>query len=219
MEIQIKKSREEKILASAEKICFQKGYPNFKMSDISKEANCSKTTLYSYFKSKETLYMAITHKAFITLLDYYYDKIEDSSKENGYETSYNLFYSYIKFSEDYYDYYSILLDYLTFIRKTTRDSDSNNLMLLTLKDNVYLKKVMNIHNIPRHLIVTEIKRGQQDGSITNSNKPEMIYLTIWSLIIGYSKLNPNSGNTIFNVNHHKWKAYILENVENILLSN
>lgn len=43
------------ILESAHKLFLEKGIPGTTMDDISKEAGCSKTTIYSYFESKEDL--------------------------------------------------------------------------------------------------------------------------------------------------------------------
>lgn len=43
------------ILESAHKLFLEKGIPGTTMDEISKEAGCSKTTIYSYFKSKEDL--------------------------------------------------------------------------------------------------------------------------------------------------------------------
>ena len=43
------------ILESAHKLFLEKGISGTTMDDISKEAGCSKTTIYSYFESKEDL--------------------------------------------------------------------------------------------------------------------------------------------------------------------
>ncbi len=59
-EIQIKKelrSEETKrmILKAAGKLFSEKGYDAVTMREIAKEAGCSHTTIYLYFKDKETL--------------------------------------------------------------------------------------------------------------------------------------------------------------------
>ena len=54
-----KLARKTEIINAAEKIFFKKGFENSTMDDIAKEAEFTKKTLYSYFKSKEELYFEI----------------------------------------------------------------------------------------------------------------------------------------------------------------
>ncbi len=51
-----KKAKKNTILKAAMKIFAQKGTANAKMSDIAKEANIGKGTIYEYFKSKEEIF-------------------------------------------------------------------------------------------------------------------------------------------------------------------
>ena len=82
------------------------------------------------------------------------------------------------------------------------------------------KKVRGIHNQPLSIAVPIIKEGQKDGSITNQNQPEELFLTIFALLIGYAKLSNSSDSgrsTLFKVNLQSWKSRIRALIENVLL--
>ena len=51
--------RKNDMINAAERVFFKKGFENSTMDDIAKEAEFTKKTIYSYFKSKEELYYEI----------------------------------------------------------------------------------------------------------------------------------------------------------------
>ena len=203
----------------AEQVFFSLGYNNTRMEDIARAAGCSKTTLYAYFESKENLYMAITYRAFQALLDNYYETLNNAHEKSGLGKVLDFFYSYIPFCEEHYNYQQLLLEYLTFIRSISGEGQKIKLTA-PLKKSLWFKKVRGIHNIPISIVLPIIKEGQADGSITNKNKPEELFLTIFAILIGYAKLSNSteSGrNTLFTVNLETWKSRIRTLIENILV--
>ena len=50
-----------KIITSAQKLFFERGYTDVTISDIAHEANVSRVTLFKYFGSKEDLAKAVVH--------------------------------------------------------------------------------------------------------------------------------------------------------------
>ena len=70
------------------------------------------------------------------------------------------------------------------------------------------------------VMVQQIRAGQKDGSITNPNQPEEIFLTIWALLIGFTKLTfttkESKGTTLFQVNLLAWKQRIFNLIEAVL---
>ncbi|HHH53572.1 MAG TPA: TetR/AcrR family transcriptional regulator, partial [Bacteroidetes bacterium] len=64
-------SKEESIITAAEKVFNKVGYKNAKMEEVAKAAGITKVTLYTYFQSKENLYMALTYRGFQKLLNGY----------------------------------------------------------------------------------------------------------------------------------------------------
>ena len=71
------------MITVAEQVFFSLGYNNTRMEDIARQAGCSKTTLYTYFESKENLYMAITYRAFQALLDNYYETLNNAHEKHN----------------------------------------------------------------------------------------------------------------------------------------
>jgi AcrR family transcriptional regulator len=221
MKSNTRKLKEEKMIVAAEKVFFSLGYANTKMEDIARQASCSKTTLYTYFESKENLYMAITYRAFQALMEVYYETLNTCLNKPGFERVAAIFKAYLDFSEKQFDYQQLLLEYLTFIRST---SGKQHQIKLTdaLKKSLWFRKVQDLHNQPLTVMIQHIREGQLDGSIHNKNQPEEIYLTIWALLIGYTKLSftsPESkSNTLFQVNLKTWKEKVLTLMEHILLT-
>ena len=67
-----KKSLKESIIINAAERVFERvGFKNAKMEDITKDAEITKVTLYTYFQSKENLYLAVTFKALQLLIEKY----------------------------------------------------------------------------------------------------------------------------------------------------
>jgi len=53
-------AKENLIIDAAERVFSVVGFKNAKMENIAAEASITKVTLYSYFQSKENLYLALT---------------------------------------------------------------------------------------------------------------------------------------------------------------
>jgi len=163
--------------------------------------------------------MAITYRAFQALLDNYYETLNNAHKKSSLGKVLDFFYSYISFSEKHYNYQQLLLEYFTFIRSVSGEGKAVKLTE-PLKRSLWFKKVKDIHNQPLSIILPIIKEGQADGSITNKNQPEELFLTIFALLIGYAKLSNSSESgkeTLFKVNLETWESSIRALIENILV--
>ena len=211
--------KENAIIEVAEKVFSSVGYSNAKMESIAKEVGVSKGTVYFYFNSKENLYMAVTYKAFQTLLNMYYQCVEDNKSKNGYETVMAIMKAYLEFASKYYYSFELLMNYMSLIR-------ANSLMQSdriseAMRQSLYFRKIQDIHNLPLNIVVKELKRGQEDGSVLNKRNPIMLYLTAWAVVIGYTSLNITSAKsgrtTIFKVVTKDWQEYILQLIHNILM--
>ena len=207
------------MISAAEQVFFAVGFTNAKMEDIARQANCSKTTLYTYFESKENLYMAITYRAFESLMEVYYQILDTCSEQSGLIRVLEIFKAYLVFSEKQFNYQQLLIEYLTFIRSISGKGQENKLTE-PLKQSLWFRKVQEIHNMPLMVMVQQIRAGQKDGSITNQNQPEEIFLTIWALLIGFTKLTftttGSKGDTLFQVNLIAWKQRIFSLIEGVL---
>ena len=220
MKLSTRKIKEEKMILAAEQVFFTVGFANAKMEDIARQANCSKTTLYTYFDSKENLYMAITYRAFESLMEVYYNALDTCYEASGLIRVTTIFKEYLTFSEDKFNYQQLLLEYLTVIRAISGKGQESK-MTEPLKHSQWFRRVKDMHNKPLTVMVQQIRAGQKDGSITNQNQPEEIFLTIWSLIIGFTKLTITTGDskgaTLFQVNLNAWKQRLFKLIEGILI--
>jgi TetR/AcrR family transcriptional regulator len=54
--------RREEIITAASKLFSKKGYENVSMEEIANEVELSKSTLYFYFKDKDSLFLAVVNR-------------------------------------------------------------------------------------------------------------------------------------------------------------
>lgn len=187
-----KSQKESQIINAAEKVFGMVGFKNAKMDDIAKKAGITKVTLYSYFQSKENLYLAVTHRALQLLIDKYYDTIDKNKEKSGLESVISIFETFMYFCEQNYLYSEALLEYFAMVRSTSDGTDESRLTD-AVKDSIYYVKLQDIQNLPFKLTVKEIERGKRDGSILNSIDPMLTTLHGWTMVIGYVKVISASG--------------------------
>lgn len=213
-----KQLKENQITEAAERVFSRIGYKNAKMEQIASEAGITKVTLYSYFQSKENLYMAITYRVLQQLNDSYYQIIEQKKNSTGLECTIALIKNFISFCEQNYFYSEVLLEYFSLIRSTSSDTESHKLTE-AMKDSLYFTKVQDIHNLAFKLTGKQIERGIKDGSIPGHVDPMLYTLHGWTSVIGYVKVLAASGNNVsplFNVNLAELKHQIMYVVEGFL---
>lgn len=69
--------RAGRILAAATRLILHYGYDKTTMSDIAAEANVSKSTLYLYWQSKETLLQALLTREILDVVDDWLRRVQD----------------------------------------------------------------------------------------------------------------------------------------------
>jgi AcrR family transcriptional regulator len=212
----VKRTEKENIIINAaEKVFFQKGFSTAKMEEVAQAAGMSKSSLYFYFQSKEELYMAITFRAFELLTDIYYQIIRETSQLTGAERVIKILEGYMTFSEQHFFYHEALFDYLSMVRNHSKVTGIGQEKVKS----IYFQRIQDIHNLPVSIVVKEIENGKADGSITNSERAETIYLTSWAIVAGYIKLSVYAGgdrNSLHHVFLKEWKAYIIKITKNLL---
>src|SRR5690606_28093539 len=215
--------REEKelqILNSAEKKFSERGYENTKMENIADKIGISKGLVYFYFNSKENLYMALTFRAMRKMNDMFYQVLQGNQGKTGFDSTMTLADAYIDFLDEHPFYLELLLNYTRLVRSSNQ---KNNQLTDSMKTSIYFRKIKDIHNIPITIFQEEINRGQKDGSIHNERSPNLIYMTMWSLIVGFSQLKSaaaqNNRMTMYHINLVEWRDYIVEIVGKTLRSN
>ena len=221
MNIAKRNIKENAIVVAAESVFAKVGFKNAKMEDIAQEASITKVTLYSYFQSKENLYMAITYKALQSLNDSYYQTMDDYKNGSGLDCVVALISTFMTFGEINYLYSEALLDYFGLVRSTALGKDEAKLTD-AIKESIYYMKLQDIHNLPFKLTVKEIQRGIADGSIHEDVDPMFHTLNGWMMSIGYVKVISSSGMStmpLFNVSLPDLKAYNLNIARTMLKEN
>jgi len=211
-----RQTKEEFIIDAAEKVFSKYGYKNAKMEDVSKLAGITKVTLYSYFQSKENLYMALTYRGFQKLLNGYYQVIDKYKNKSGLISSLALLDKFMDFSSDNFLYNEALLNYFSTIR-----SGDEKKLTDAIKESIYFKKMQDIHNLLFKLSAKEIIRGKEDGSIINKFDPMFLSLHAWTMVVGYSKVLAASGNeekSIFHMKMSNLKNVILQTAKIVLIN-
>ncbi len=210
--------KENLIIDAAETVFNRQGYDNTKMEDIAKQIGMSKGSVYFYFSSKENLYMAITYRAFESLIDLFHRTIFENRHKKGIDSVLSIMRAFMDFSEDHFLYSEAMLNYYSFVRTTGQGQDDKKLTE-GMKESLFYQKVMGIQSSPVEITVKEIERGIQDGSIRSGVKPQMIYLHAWATVIGFMKLNDTAVTnkmTIMKIHLHDWKEHILEESRNMI---
>lgn len=192
MKIAKRTEKENRIIDAAERIFDQVGFKNAKMEEISKEAGITKVTLYSYFHSKENLYMAVTYRAFQLLNDAYYNTVSRYQSKPGIESALAVMETMFDFFEKNFLYSEALLNYFSLVRSTEQGKHKAKLTG-ALQQSIYYMKIQDIQNIPFRIAAKEIQRGVQDGSVKNKLHPMFLSIQAWTMATGYVKVIAASG--------------------------
>ncbi len=168
-----KKQRRNAILDAAEKIFFQQGLFNTSMDSIAKEAEFSKGTLYLYFKNKEELYRAVLLRGFILLEQKLKEALHDDA--SAYQNIINISTAYYKFSQDEDGYFNAILSY------QDDEFDIDNL-------EVESGKSLKAGNRVIQILIDNIEKGRQDGSIDSNINPLESAFVLWSQFTGFLQM-------------------------------
>jgi AcrR family transcriptional regulator len=189
---QRRKEKESKTILAAERVFEAVGFGNAKMEDIAAEAGITKVTLYSYFQSKENLYMAITYKAFQLMIELFYQRIDENRNKPGIESVLAINEAFITFCEENFLYSEAILNYFALVRSSAGGKDKEKISP-GIQESLFYTKIQGIQNLPLKLTSQEIKRGKEDGSIRPDVDSMLLTLQGWSMIVGYIKLITSSG--------------------------
>jgi AcrR family transcriptional regulator len=193
MRAETKNVKEAMIIKAAEQVFGQYGFKNARMEDVATLAQITKVTVYSYFRSKENLYMAITYNALSEMVKRYEETVIANKRKRGAKSVICLMETFLDFCKENYLYSEVLLDYFSMIRSVSEESDEK--LTSAMKESVYYEKVKEIHNIPFKITAAEIKRGIKDGSISKNVDPMIGTIYGWMTALGYAKILASSGNS------------------------
>ena len=153
MKEKIKEMKREFILEVAKDLFFEQGYEHTSIDEIAKSAGISKSTLYTYVKGKEDLFISIHYNGMKLRVGQL--KSEMNSKTTGYEKIY-------AFGEVYYNFYKQNLGYF----KLHMFEDYNSIDKNKVKSSIY-QEFDNLLNEVINLVRSAFESGIQDGSLKN----------------------------------------------------
>jgi hypothetical protein len=190
-----KQKKEHHIIQSAIAVFEKVGFKNAKMDDIAAAAGITKVTLYSYFQSKENLYLAITFQAMSALNIVYKEALAANASKSGLDSTLALMETFMEFCENHYFYSEVLLDYFSMVRSSPSGKYDDKLTT-AVKDSPYFDKLRELHNLPFKWTVKEIERGKAEGSIKTKNDSMLCTLHGWTSVVGYVKVLSASGGNV-----------------------
>lgn len=200
-----KLARKTEITNAAERIFFKKGFENSTMDDIAKEAEFTKKTIYSYFKSKEELYFEIMLSAFNILNELFDKVVSENSKSSEIEKISKFGKAFIEFSRKYPGYFKAISDY------ENKDFDFQ-----VDDDNCIVKKcyIAGQHSLEilNDCIVSGIKKGEFIDHIDSYT----ISLMLWSSLTGYLGLISKKEKYIKNYYNKNTDDLMVDGIEILL---
>lgn len=168
-----REERKDSILEAAEQIFFSKGYDTTTMDEIAEKAEYAKGTLYTYFSSKEELYLAIIVKGVKILREYFLNYSEKG--RNGLEKVKKIGEGFMAYFEKYPQYFMPKIFYD--VKKHEINSESEVLQ-------EYRKISYELNEIMKNNIILGIK----DGSIQKHLDPKKLTIMLWASATGLMML-------------------------------
>jgi AcrR family transcriptional regulator len=160
------------ILSAAKKLFSEKGIIQTTMDEIAKKADCSKSTVYVYFKSKEEIFDYIVLEYFTLLRNGIEDAL-DNAKEfpDGYFSICN---TIAKFYDNYPAYFDSILGEI----KIAED-----------ESNAILFRIYTVGEQINNIIESHIKSCISDGNIRNDlTSLSQVTFALWGGICGIISL-------------------------------
>jgi len=164
-----KEERIKRILNAARRLFLKKGYLGATVRDIAFEAEMSTGVIYFYFKGKDEIYGKICEEAFHVLLDLLIKS--DSKEETPLARLESLARAYIKFYNDFPEYYDIL---------TFRDLGFKKVGL----SEAVLKRLELLSSKALSILNNAVMDGIERGYINYSGDSWELTFSLWSGIEG-----------------------------------
>lgn len=216
--------REETILNTAAKVFCARGFGITKMIHIAKEAKLSKGLIYFYFKSKDDLYMAVILHAIKRTIQFQKHEMQQNVELNALDRLMSLLEKYFEFVHENPHYQDAISNFIN-ISNPLNNNNSKGKLTKGMLASPFYKQIMEQKFEPFVLITKVLAQGKQDGSIKTNLPPIYLYLSIWSLMMGYEKLSINSAsqeladdNPFYFFSDKQWQETIKSIVKTILTS-
>jgi AcrR family transcriptional regulator len=155
--IREKARHREEIITAAEKVFFKKGYDSTTLDEVGKVAEFSRRTLYTYFKSKDDLYLAVHLR---------YNRMKIESLEKNMALAKTGFSKVVAFGEEYYKFFNSYPEYLRF----QLYMDVQGLDFTQIQENT-LNEFLEVNQKGFTLVEEALTLGQKDGTVKPEENP------------------------------------------------
>ncbi|MGL5152718.1 MAG: TetR/AcrR family transcriptional regulator [Clostridium sp.] len=149
------------IIKVSERLIFDKGYTSTTIDEIAKESGVTKRTLYSYFKSKEEIYLEIIDRGTEILNNMFIEVVKEEC-ESEITRIKKMGKSLLQFEKNHRGYYKAIFEHDSLIVNCD-GIDENTINILQ----------------------TTIAKGVEKGEIINTIDIVDLSLILWSSIIGF----------------------------------
>lgn len=170
-----KTHRRNRIIDAAETVIFANGLKQSTMTDIAREAELSKGTLYLYFKNKNDLHMAICERG-SNMLNERFRKVF-SGDHTGLELIRLMGETYLEFVRTNPDYFNTFMNYEA--QQNPEELESSE-SAQTCQQNV--QEAVN-------LMIRALQIGMQDGTVDDSYDPKELAIMIWASTRGITTMH------------------------------
>lgn len=177
--------KKNEIIDGMERALLSKSYDRLTIDDVAKEAEYSKKTIYSYFKSKMEIYLELLIRKF----DLLYKKLSNaisSSEIRGLEKIKILGKAYDQFAREYPEYMQAMINF------DTKQSSEN-------VEERELNERFNKETEKSFLLLEEaVKEAIEDKEIPEKTDVVGAAIVLWSQINGFVTLSDKKGEYIQN---------------------
>ena len=165
-----KLQRKKDIFEAAKMKFFEKPYDRVSMDSIAREVELSKTTLYLYFKNKQSLYFSIILEGMETMLDMFTQAIKE--KTSGINKIESIIFAFNNYAEKYSKFY--------ILNRSVRSERFSKMLSEGQIENAesYIELTKKLFNI----LFEAVSLGIKDGSLRKDLDPIQTTILISSTI-------------------------------------
>lgn len=171
----LKEVKKDEIIHGMEKALHSKSYDRLTIDDVAKEAEYSKKTVYSYFNSKDEIYLELIIRKFDLLYGKLQSAIADSEKR-GIEKIILMGRAYYEFSKKYSRYMQPIIDFEE--RKSTGNPETDQII-----------ERFNEETGKSFLLLEEaLNEGIEDKTVRDGTDVASTAIMLWASINGFISL-------------------------------
>jgi AcrR family transcriptional regulator len=170
-------ARRNDVIEAAEALFREKGFDHTTMDNIAKDTGFTKKTIYTFFSSKDEIYMEIMIRGFNALNKMIDFKLDSGHGESSIKNVEHLGLAFVDFSMNYPYYYKAITDY------ENKEFDFKQSNQSKLIENCYIAGQYSMERLQ-----TFINEGVLNNEIISNVDPKIIALVLWSSMTGLINL-------------------------------